>query len=105
VTNHFGPEWIETDEGVLMHRGEFNPITCRLNGGWQLAMPNGTMMTEGDNPEADGIRCYTVPELTKLLTHVGFMNPQFYGAWYLPPPELQWFSMEMIVTADKPKKK
>lgn len=102
ASSHTGPEWVETSEGFLLHRGEFDPITCRLGGSWQLARPDGSIVTEGDNPESDGIRCYTVPELTGLLGSVGFVNPKFFGSWMLPPIPLQWFSLEMISTADKP---
>lgn len=27
---------------------------------------------EGENPEKDGVRCYTVPELSTFLTTTGF---------------------------------
>jgi SAM-dependent methyltransferase len=102
ASTHTGPEWVETDEGYLVHHGTFDPLTCRLGGLWELVRPDGTIVTEGDNPESDGIRCYSAPELRHLLTTVGFTNPQFYGSWLLPPGELQWFSMEMITIADKP---
>ena len=103
ASTHTGPEWLQSSEGVLLHRGEFDPITSRLGGSWELARPDGTIVTEGENPESDGIRCYTVPEMHDLLSAAGFVNPRFYGSWFLPPAELQWFSMEMISVADKPK--
>ena len=59
---------------------------------------------EGENPEQDGIRCYTYPEIKSLLEGSGLVDVQGYGAWYTPPQPLQWFSMEMIVTAYKPKR-
>ncbi|HEY3296293.1 MAG TPA: class I SAM-dependent methyltransferase [bacterium] len=102
ASSQAGPEWIETDEGFLVHRGEFDPITSRLGGIWELVCPDGTIITEGENPESDGIRCYSVPEMHDLLASTGFVNPAFYGSWMMPPSELQWFSMEMITTADKP---
>ncbi|MDD5087468.1 MAG: class I SAM-dependent methyltransferase [bacterium] len=105
ATNHTGPEWLETDDGFLLHRGEFNPITCRLGGWWELVCPDGTNIIEGDNPEADGIRCYTPPELRGMLDQAGFVNPEFYGSWLLPPGEMQWFSSEMITVAEKPRSK
>ena len=89
-------------EAIILRRGEFDPITCRLGGPWQLVCPDGTIITEGDNPESDGIRCYSVPEMTDLLCGVGFVNPEFFGSWMLPPVPLQWFSLEMISIADKP---
>ena len=104
ASSHAGPEWMETDEGFLLHRGEFDPLTSRLGGSWELACPDGTIITEGDNPESDGIRCYTVPEMGELLTEAGFKKPRYFGAWFLPPSEVQWFSMEMICVADKPGK-
>ena len=79
-------------------------ITSRLGGIWELVCPDGTIITEGENPESDGIRCYSVPEMTQLLTDTGFVNPRFYGSWLLPPSELQWFSMEMISLADRPQR-
>jgi SAM-dependent methyltransferase len=102
ISSHLGPEWMELEDGFLLHRGEFDPMTCRLGGPWQLAQPDGTVVLEGENPEADGIRCYSVPELRGMLEEAGFTNCEFYGSWFLPPSELQWFSMEMIVAADKP---
>jgi len=104
ASSQAGPEWIETDEGFLVHRGEFDPISSRLGGMWELVTPDGTIITEGENPESDGIRCYSVPEMTQLLTDNGFVNPRFYGSWLMPPSELQWFSMEMITLADKPQR-
>ncbi|MCL4304712.1 methyltransferase domain-containing protein [bacterium] len=103
LTNHLGPEWLECDEGILLHRADFDPERCRLGGSWELACPDGTIIMEGENPEQDGIRCYTMPEIKSLLEMVGFEDVQAYGAWYTPPQPLQWFSMEMIVTAYKPK--
>ncbi|MBU0691643.1 class I SAM-dependent methyltransferase [bacterium] len=103
ISAHLGPEWMELEDGFLLHRGDFDPISCRLGGPWQLVCPDGTVVLEGENPEADGIRCYSVPELRKLLTDIGFTNVEFYGTWFLPPSELQWFSMELILSADKPK--
>lgn len=102
ASTHTGPEWVETNEGYLVHHGTFDPLTCRLGGLWELVRPDGTIITEGENPESDGIRCYSAPELQHLLTDTGFVNPRFYGSWLLPPGELQWFSMEMITVADKP---
>jgi SAM-dependent methyltransferase len=102
ASTHTGPEWMETPEGMLLHRGDFDPITSRLGGSWELVRPDGTIVTEGENPESDGIRCYSVPEMRDLLTNTGFVNINFYGSWFLPPPELQWFSMEMIMMAEKP---
>lgn len=102
ASTHTGPEWVETDEGYLVHQGTFDPMTSRLGGPWELVRPDGTIVTEGDNPESEGIRCYSVPEMTHLLTDMGFVNPRFYGSWLLPPGELQWFSMEMITLADRP---
>ena len=102
ASTHTGPEWVETDEGYLVHHGTFDPLTCRLGGLWELVRPDGTIVTEGENPESDGIRCYSAPELRHLLTNGGFKNPQFFGSWLLPPGELQWFSIEMITVADKP---
>jgi SAM-dependent methyltransferase len=104
ASTHAGPEWMETSEGFLIHRGEFDPMTSRLGGPWELVCPDGTIITEGDNPESEGIRCYTVPEMQSLLIEAGFKNPLFYGSWFLPPSEVQWFSMEMISVADKPKR-
>lgn len=104
ASTHTGPEWLETSEGVLVHRGEFDPIMSRLGGSWELVRPDGTIVTEGENPESDGIRCYSVPEMRDLVEEAGFVKPRFYGSWFLPPPELQWFSMEMITVADKPKR-
>jgi SAM-dependent methyltransferase len=101
-SSNTGPEWIETDEGVLVHHGEFNPITSRLGGIWELVCPDGTIITEGENPESDGIRCYSPPELAGLMTDAGFVNPVFFGSWMLPPAEMQWFSMEMITIAERP---
>jgi len=103
ASNHTGPEWLETEEGYLVHRGEFNPITCRLGGWWELVCPDGTNIIEGDNPEADGIRCYTPPELKGMLESAGFVKTEFYGSWLLPPGEMQWFSSEMITVAEKPR--
>ncbi|MBU0509650.1 class I SAM-dependent methyltransferase [bacterium] len=102
VSNHTGPEWVETDEGHLVHRGEFDSITCRLGGWWELVCPDGTIVTEGENPESDGIRCYSPPEMTKLLADAGFAKAEYYGSWLLPPSEMQWFSSEMISVATKP---
>ena len=101
ASTHTGPEWMETDEGFLLHRGSFDPITSRLGGSWELARPDGTVVTEGENPESDGIRCYTVPEMRDLVLESGFSEPHFYGSWLLPPMEVQWFSMEMITVAEK----
>lgn len=103
ASTHTGPEWMETNEGFLLHRGEFDPITSRLGGSWELARPDGTVVTEGVNPESDGIRCYSVPEMRDLMIATGFTPPQFYGTWMLPPMDVQWFSMEMITVAEKPK--
>jgi ubiquinone/menaquinone biosynthesis C-methylase UbiE len=102
ATSQTGPEWVETMEGFLVHHGEFDPITSRLGGIWELVCPDGTIITEGDNPESDGIRCYGVPEMTKLLTDLGFTQPSYFGTWMLPPAELQWFSMEMITVTSRP---
>jgi len=102
ASTHTGPEWVETNDGFLIHHGEFNPLTCRLGGMWELVRPDGIVVTEGENPESDGIRCYSAPEMSKLLHDAGFANPRFYGSWMLPPSELQWFSSEMITVADKP---
>jgi SAM-dependent methyltransferase len=104
ISNHLGSEWLECDEGILLHRGEFDPVTCRLGGSWELACPDGTLILEGENPELDGIRCYTVPELSSMLQICGFRKPNFFGAWYLPGSPINWFSMEMICAADKPKR-
>ncbi|MFZ5433866.1 MAG: SAM-dependent methyltransferase [Calditrichota bacterium] len=104
-SNHTGPEWMETEDGFLVHRGEFDPLTSRLGGSWELVRPDGKIVTEGENPESDGIRCYSVPELARLLKDAGFNNAQFFGSWFLPPAEIQWFSMEMITVADKPPEK
>ncbi len=103
LSNHLGPEWLECDEGLLLHRAEFDEERCRLGGSWELACPDGTIITEGENPEKDGVRCYTVPEIRGLLMNSGFKKVETHGAWYLPPQPLQWFSMELIVTAVKPK--
>ena len=103
ASTHTGPEWMETDEGFLLHRGEFNPISSRLGGSWELVRPDGTVVTEGENPESDGIRCYSVPEMRDLIFETGFSEPQFYGTWMLPPMEVQWFSMEIITVAQKQK--
>jgi hypothetical protein len=70
---------------------------------WELVRPDGTVVTEGENPESDGVRCYSAPELRRLLTERGFTNPHFFGSWLLPAGALQWFSMEMITIADKPR--
>ncbi len=102
ASNHAGPEWLETDEGVLFHRGEFDPVTARLNGLWELARPDGTLVDEGDNPEKHGIRCYSVPELHQMFTQVGLETKGFYGTWLLPPTPIQWFSNELIAKAQKP---
>lgn len=102
ASTHTGPEWVETGEGMLIHHGTFDPITCRLGGMWELVRPDGTIVTEGDNPESDGIRCYAAPELKRMLLKTGFVNPKFYGSWMLPAGELQWFSTEMITIAHKP---
>ncbi|RPH94303.1 class I SAM-dependent methyltransferase [candidate division KSB1 bacterium] len=102
ASTHTGPEWVETNDGFLVHHGEFDPITCRLGGMWELVRPDGTVITEGDNPESDGIRCYSVPELARMLLDVGFNHPRFFGSWMLPPTELQWFSTEMITVAERP---
>ena len=102
ASTHTGPDWMETEEGFLLHRGDFDPITSRLGGFWELARPDGTIVTEGVNPESDGIRCYTIPEMRDLVTGQGFSNPKFYGSWMLPPMEVQWFSMEMITVAERP---
>jgi SAM-dependent methyltransferase len=101
ISSHLGPEWMELEDGFLLHRGEFDPMTSRLGGPWQLVRPDGTVILEGENPEQDGIRCYSVPELQRMLEDRGFINTEFFGTWFLPPSELQWFSMELIVTADK----
>jgi len=103
LSNHLGPEWLECDEGLLLHRAEFDEETCRLGGSWELACPDGTIIVEGENPEQNGVRCYTLPEIRGLLTGAGFTKVQSHGAWYLPPQPLQWFSMELIVTAQKKK--
>lgn len=103
LSNHLGPEWLECDEGLLLHRAEFDPETSRLGGSWELATPEGEIIMEGENPEKDGVRCYTVPELNTLLTTTGFKEIESYGAWYLPPQPMHWFSMELIMSARKPK--
>lgn len=103
ASTHTGPEWVETAEGFLVHHGEFNPLTCRLGGLWELVRPDGTVVTEGDNPESDGIRCYSVPEIQSLLAAAGFVKPRCYGSWMLPPIELQWFATEMITVAERPR--
>lgn len=103
LSNHLGPEWLECDEGILVHRAEFDEETCRLGGSWELACPDGTIIAEGDNPEQKGVRCYTVPEIRRILQESGFTNVETYGAWYLPPQPIQWFSMELIASAIKPK--
>lgn len=102
ASTHTGPEWVETAEGFLIHHGEFNPITCRLGGMWELVRPDGSVVTEGENPESDGIRCYSVPEIQALLAQAGFTRSRCYGSWMLPPMELQWFSAEMITVAERP---
>jgi ubiquinone/menaquinone biosynthesis C-methylase UbiE len=102
ATSQTGPEWVETAEGFLVHHGEFDPITSRLGGMWELVCPDGTIITEGDNPESDGIRCYGVPEMTNMLREHGFTHPSYFGTWMLPPAELQWFSMEMITVTGRP---
>jgi SAM-dependent methyltransferase len=102
VSSHLGPEWLELEDGFLLHRGEFDPQTCRLGGPWQLVRPDGTVVLEGENPEANGIRCYSPPELKRMLNNCGFRNEEFFGSWFLPPSELQWFSMELLVAAAKP---
>jgi SAM-dependent methyltransferase len=102
ASTHTGPEWVETEGGFLIHHGTFNPVSCRLGGMWELVRADGSIVTEGENPESDGIRCYSPPELRHLLTRAGFVNPRFYGSWLLPPGELQWFSSEMITIAAKP---
>ncbi len=102
ASNHTGPEWLETEEGVLIHRGEFDPITSRLNGLWELVRPDGTLVDEGENPEKHGIRCYSVPELYQMFSQVGLDTKGFYGMWLLPPTPIQWFSNELIATAQKP---
>lgn len=104
-SNTLGPEWMETDEGFLVHRPHFDPLTSRLGGMWELVRPDGTVVAEGENPESDGIRCYTAPEMTRMLGEAGFVKPQFYGSWFLPPAELQWFSPELITVAEKPSKR
>jgi len=103
LSNHLGPEWLECDEGLLVHRADFDPETCRLGGSWELATADGEIIMEGQNPEQDGVRCYTVPEIRGLLESSGFETIETYGAWYHPPQPLHWFSMEMITTARKPK--
>ncbi len=105
ASTHTGPEWVETDEGYLVHQGTFDPMTSRLGGIWELVRPDGTIVTEGDNPESDGIRCYSVPELTRLLGEAGFTHASFYGLWLLPAMEVQWFSMEMITVVERPAEK
>lgn len=102
ATTQTGPEWMECAEGFLIHRGVFDPLTSRLGGEWELIRPDGTVVTEGANPEADGIRCYGAPEMQNLLEAIGFKGIEFYGSWLLPPSELQWFSPEMITIATKP---
>jgi SAM-dependent methyltransferase len=99
---HTGHQWVETNEGFLIHYGDFDPLTSRLGGLWELVRPDGTIITEGENPESEGIRCYAVPEMISLLSGSGFVRPHFYGSWMLPPVPLQWFSAEMITVADKP---
>ncbi len=101
ASNHIGPEWLETTEGILLHRGEFEPTTSRLNGIWELVRPDGMIVVEGENPEKHGIRCYTVPELHRMFAEVGLEAVGFYGTWLLPPTPLQWFSAELIATARK----
>jgi len=101
ASNHIGPEWLETTEGILLHRGEFDPNTSRLNGIWELVRPDGMIVVEGDNPEKHGIRCYTIPELHRMFAEVGLEAVGFYGTWLLPPTPLQWFSAELIATARK----
>lgn len=101
TSNHIGPDWLETDEGILLHRGEFNANTSRLNGMWELVRPDGTIIAEGENPEKNGIRCYTAPELRDMLAQAGLEATGFYGTWLLPPIPLQWFSSELIATAQK----
>ena len=101
ASTHTGPEWMETREGFLLHRGDFDPISSRLGGSWELARPDGIVVTEGENPESEGIRCYSVPEMRDLVIETGFDEPQFYGSWMLPPMDVQWFSMEMITVAEK----
>jgi SAM-dependent methyltransferase len=103
LSNHLGPEWLECDEGLLLHRAEFDEETCRLGGSWELACPDGTIITEGENPEKNGVRCYTLPEIRGLLTTSGFKDIEAHGAWYLPTQPMQWFSMELIISATKPK--
>lgn len=105
VSNHTGPEWLETDEGILLHRGEFDPATSRLGGTWELAQPDGLLIDEGENPEKFGIRCYSVPELHNLFAAVGLDTKGFYGTWLLPPMPIQWFSSELIAKAQKPTRK
>jgi ubiquinone/menaquinone biosynthesis C-methylase UbiE len=102
ASTNTGPDWMETEEGVLIHRGEFDPLTSRLGGMWELVRPDGTIITEGENPEADGIRCYGAPELKQMLMEIGFKRPACYGSWMLPPADLQWFSPELITVAEKP---
>lgn len=101
ASNQIGPDWLETEEGFLLHRGEFDPITSRLNGTWELVKPDGTVIVEGENPERNGIRCYCVPELRDMLAKAGLEATGFYGTWLLPPTPLQWFSTELIATARK----
>ncbi len=102
ASNYTGPEWMETPEGFLVHKGHFDAMTCRLGGRWELVRPDGTIVTEGENPESEGVRCYSVPELSGLLANAGFRNARFYGSWFLPPPPLEWYSPEMITVVDKP---
>ncbi|MBI5060499.1 class I SAM-dependent methyltransferase [candidate division KSB1 bacterium] len=105
ASTHAGPDWMETNEGLLIHRGEFDPLTSRLGGMWELVRPDGTIITEGDNPEQDGIRCYSAPEIKRIVTEAGFRRPACYGSWMLPPADLQWFSSELITVAEKPAKR
>jgi SAM-dependent methyltransferase len=101
VSNQIGPEWLETRDGILLHRGEFDARTSRVNGIWELIQPDGTIVTEGDNPEEHGIRCYTVPELEQMFREAGLEATGFYGTWLLPPTPLQWFSDELIAVGYK----
>jgi SAM-dependent methyltransferase len=103
ASNQTGPEWMECAEGFLVHRGVFDPLTSRLGGEWELIRPDGTIVCEGANPEAEGVRCYSAPELKNLLESIGFIDVNFYGSWLLPPSELQWFSPEMITIMSKPR--
>ncbi|MBM3324542.1 MAG: class I SAM-dependent methyltransferase, partial [Calditrichaeota bacterium] len=104
VSSQIGPEWLETTDGLLLHRGEFSPLTSRLNGTWELLRADGTIVVEGDNPEKDGIRCYTAPELARMFVESGLEPMGFFGTWLLPPTPLQWFSDELIAIGRKSSK-